>query len=54
MFLSKADTLSKEIQLFYESTRNLLTFLHSRPLAHYVTLKIYSRPVYFSRYLANT
>lgn len=54
MILSKADTLTKEIQLFYESTRNLLTFSHSNPLAHSVTLKIYSRRVYFSRYLANT
>lgn len=40
MFLSKADTLTNKIQLFYESTRSLPTFLHSRPLAHYVTLKI--------------
>lgn len=54
MFLGKADTLNKAKQLFYDSTRNLLTFSHSKPLAHYVTLKIYSRRVYFSRYLANT
>lgn len=45
MFLSKADTLTKKIQLFYESTRSLPTFLHSRPLARYVTLKIYSRQI---------